>query len=194
MVVGLTGGIGSGKTTVVNFFKEFSDVAVYIADIEAIKLMNSSAIIKSKLIHAFGHNSYINNSLNRPFIAEIVFKDKEQLAILNSIVHPQVGIHFQEFVSKNTTKKYILYEAAILFENKSNLFCDFIITVTAPIDTRIQRVILRDNSTKTAVLNRIKNQWIEDKKTLQSHYVINNISLENTKNQVNKIHNILTKK
>ena len=81
-----------------------------------------------------------------------------------------------------------------LFENKSNLFCDFIITVTAPLDTRIQRVILRDNSTKTAVLNRVKSQWKEEKKTLQSHYIINNISLENTKSQVNQIHNILTKK
>jgi dephospho-CoA kinase len=194
MVVGLTGGIGSGKTTVVNFFKEFSNVAVYIADIEAIKLMNSSALIKSKLLHAFGSNSFINNTLNRPFIADIVFKDTEQLAILNSIVHPQVGIHFQEFVLKNAKKKYVLYEAAILFENKSNLFCDFIIAVTAPLETRIQRVILRDNSTKTAVLNRVKNQWKEEKKTLQSHYIINNISLENTKIQVNEIHNILTKK
>lgn len=194
MVVGLTGGIGSGKTTVVNFFKEFSDVAVYIADIEAIKLMNSSAIIKSKLIHVFGSNSYKENTLNRPFIADIVFKDKAKLSILNSIVHPQVGMHFQEFVLKNAQKKYILYETAILFENKSNLFCDFIITVTAPLETRIKRVILRDNSTKTAVLHRVKNQWKEEKKTLQSHYIINNLSLENTKIQVNEIHNILTKK
>jgi len=87
-----------------------------------------------------------------------------------------------------------LYENAILLENKSNLFCDFIITVTAPLDTRVQRVILRDNSTKTSVLNRIRNQWSEEKKTIQSHYVINNSSLEKTKIQVNRIHNILTKK
>ena len=194
MIVGLTGGIGSGKTTVVNFFSEFSNIAVYIADVEAKKLMNSSIIIKSKLIKEFGKNSYKNNTLNRTFLADIVFKDKEKLKILNSIVHPEVLLHFQEFVLKNTNKNYILYENAILLENKSNLFCDFIITVTAPLDTRVQRVILRDNSTKTSVLNRIRNQWSEEKKTIQSHYVINNSSLEKTKIQVNRIHNILTKK
>ena len=194
MIVGLTGGIGSGKTTVVNFFKEFSNIAVYIADVEAKKIMNSSIIIKSKLIKEFGKNSYKNNILNRTFLADIVFKDKEKLKILNSIVHPEVLLHFQEFVLKNTNKNYVLYENAILLENKSNLFCDFIITVTAPLDTRVQRVILRDNSTKTSVLNRIRNQWSEEKKTIQSHYVINNSSLEKTKIQVNRIHNILTKK
>ena len=194
MIVGLTGGIGSGKTTVVNFFSEFSNIAVYIADVEAKKLMTSSIIIKSKLIKEFGKNSYKNNALNRTFLADIVFKDKEKLKILNSIVHPEVLLHFQEFVIKNTNKDYVLYENAILLENKSNLFCDFIITVTAPLDTRVQRVILRDNSTKTSVLNRIRNQWSEEKKTIQSHYVINNLSLEKTKIQVNRIHNILTKK
>ena len=194
MIVGLTGGIGSGKTTVVNFFKEFSNIAVYIADVEAKKIMNSSIIIKSKLIKEFGKNSYKNNILNRTFLADIVFKDQEKLKILNSIVHPEVLLHFQEFVLKNTNKNYVLYENAILLENKSNLFCDFIITVTAPLDTRVQRVILRDNSTKTSVLNRIRNQWSEEKKTIQSHYVINNFSLEKTKIQVNRIHNILTKK
>ena len=194
MIVGLTGGIGSGKTTVVNFFKKFSNIAVYIADVEAKKIMNSSIIIKSKLIKEFGKNSYENNTLNKTFLADIVFKDKEKLKILNSIVHPEVLLHFQEFVLKNTNKNYVLYENAILLENKSNLFCDFIITVTAPLDTRVQRVILRDNSTKTSVLNRIRNQWSEEKKTIQSHYVINNSSLEKTKIQVNRIHNILTKK
>ena len=194
MIVGLTGGIGSGKTTVVNFFKEFSNIAVYIADVEAKKIMNSSILIKSKLIKEFGKNSYENNTLNKTFLADIVFKDKEKLKILNSIVHPEVLLHFQEFVLKNTNKNYVLYENAILLENKSNLFCDFIITVTAPLDTRVQRVILRDNSTKTSVLNRIRNQWSEEKKTIQSHYVINNSSLEKTKIQVNRIHNILTKK
>ena len=194
MIVGLTGGIGSGKTTVVNFFKEFSNIAVYIADVEAKKIMNSSIIIKSKLIKEFGKNSYENNILNKTFLADIVFKDKEKLKILNSIVHPEVLLHFQEFVIKNTNKDYVLYENAILLENKSNLFCDFIITVTAPLDIRVQRVILRDNSTKTSVLNRIRNQWSEEKKTIQSHYVINNLSLEKTKIQVNRIHNILTKK
>lgn len=194
MIVGLTGGIGSGKTTVVQFFQEFPNIACYIADVEAKKLMNSSISIQSKIIKEFGKESYKNNQLNRNFIADIVFKDKEKLAVLNTIVHPEVGKHFQEFVINNKDKSYILYENAILFENKSNLFCDFVITVSAPLETRIQRVVLRDKSTREAVINRIKNQWIEDKKILQSNYIIDNISLENTKNQILRIHNILTKK
>ena len=158
MVVGLTGGIGSGKTTVTKFFQEFSNVAVYIADIEAKKLMNASASIQSKIIKEFGKESYKNNQLNSSFIADIVFKDKNKLASLNAIVHPEVEKHFQEFVTNNKDKSYILYENAILFENESNLFCDVIITVSAPLETRIQRVMQRDQSTRETVIDRIKNQ------------------------------------
>ena len=194
MIVGLTGGIGSGKTTVVQFFQEFPNVAIYIADMEAKKLMNSSSKIQSKIIKEFGKESYKNNQLNKGFIADIVFKDKKKLAVLNAIVHPEVDKHFQKFVANNKDKSYILYENAILFENGSNLFCDVIITVSTPLATRIQRVMQRDQSTRETVIDRIKNQWIEDKKTLQSNYIIENTSLENTQNQVLKIHNILTKK
>ena len=194
MIVGLTGGIGSGKTTVTRFFQEQPNIAVYIADIEAKKLMNSSEDIRSKIIKEFGSESYKNNQLNRSFIADIVFKDKKRLTILNAIVHPEVGKHFQEFVINNKDKSYILYENAILFENESNFFCDLVITVSAPIETRIQRVILRDKSTRETVIDRINNQWIEGKKILQSNYIIENTSLENTKNEVIRIHNILTKK
>jgi len=194
MVVGLTGGIGSGKTTVMQFFQEFPNIAIYIADVEAKKLMNSSAIIQSKLMNEFGKESYKNNQLNTTFIANIVFKDEKKLASLNAIVHPEVGKHFQEFISKNKDKSYILYENAILFENNSNVLCDVVITVFAPLETRIERIISRDISTRKAVINRIKNQWIEDKKILQSNYIIENTSLKNTKDQVMRIHNILTNK
>lgn len=191
-IIGLTGGIGSGKTTVAKLFSEFENVAIYIADVEAKKLMNSSEIIRQKLIKEFGEKAFVNENLNRKYIAEIVFKDKEKLSKLNAIVHPEVRNHFQEFVKINQQKKYIIYENAILFESKSNLFCDIIITVIAALNTKIQRVIARDSSTKTAVLNRMKNQWKDDKKTLQSHYIIYNENLDETQNQVNKIHNILT--
>lgn len=194
MVVGLTGGIGSGKTTVANLFSEFDTIAIYIADVEAKKLMVTSTIIKSKIIDEFGEEAYKNNELNRTFIAEIVFKNKEKLAVLNKIVHPEVKKDFQKFVYKNKHKDYILYENAILFESKSNLYCDIIISVFVPLEERILRVISRDKSSKEEVLNRIKNQWLEDKKLLQSNYVIYNNSLVETKNQVNYIHNILTQK
>ena len=194
MIIGLTGGIGSGKTTVAKFFSKFSNVAVYIADIEAKTLMNSSEIIKNELIKQFGEASFANQKLNRKHISEIVFKDKEQLLVLNAIVHPEVKKHFQQFVIKNADKTYIIYENAILFESKSNLFCDFIITVYADTPSKIKRVILRDSSTKEVVENIMKNQWEDSKKILQSNYMISNENLDKTKNQVHKIHNILTKK
>ncbi|WP_282073830.1 dephospho-CoA kinase [Polaribacter atrinae] len=194
MVVGLTGGIGSGKTTVANIFAQFDTVVIYNADIEAKKLMNASLIIKSKIIKEFGEESYLDNQLNRPFIANLVFKDKSKLAALNAIVHPEVKNHFQEFVNLHADKDYVLYENAILFESKSNLKCDLIISVYVPLNIRIERIMLRDNCSKIAVENRIKNQWLEDKKLLQSNYVITNLNKENTHFQVLKIHNILTEK
>lgn len=194
MVVGLTGGIGSGKTTVAKLFSKFNDVAIYIADIEAKKLMSSSEIIKKKLIKQFGESSFVNQKLNRNYISEIVFNDKEKLSILNAIVHPEVKKHFQDFIKKNIDKTYIIYENAILFESGSNLLCDYIITVYANVNTKIERVILRDSSTKEAVESRMKNQWNDSKKIVQSNYIICNENLDETKTQVNKIHNILTEK
>lgn len=194
MIIGLTGGIGSGKTTVAKFFSEFDNVVVYIADLEAKKLMNSSVIIKEKLINEFGEASFVNQNLNRKYISEIVFNDKEKLSVLNAIVHPEVKKHFQDFVELNVHKAYIIYENAILFESKSNLFCDFIITVYADVKTKIERVILRDSSTKEDVKRRMQSQWTDFKKIVQSNYIIYNENLDETKNQVNKIHNILTEK
>ena len=193
-IIGLTGGIGSGKTTVARFFSEFENVAIYIADVEAKNLMNTSVVIREKLIETFGDKSFVNSQLNRKYIAEIVFNDKEKLSQLNAIVHPEVRNHFKDFVKKNHQKEYIIYENAILFESKSNLFCDVIITVYAAMDTRIKRLISRDSSTKKEILNRMKNQWKDNKKLLQSNYIICNENLDKTQNQVNKIHNILTQK
>jgi len=194
MVVGLTGGIGSGKTTVANFFANFDTIVLYNADVEAKNLMNNSVLIKSKIIKEFGTEAYQNNQLNRIFIANLVFNDKKKLERLNAIVHPEVKKHFQEFILLHADKEYILYENAILFESKSNLKCDIVISVYAPLKDRIERTMLRDNSSKIAVENRIKNQWLEDKKLLQSNYIITNLNKEKTELQVVKIHNILTKK
>ncbi len=188
MIVGITGGIGSGKTTVVSFFKEFKNIAIYLADVEAKKLMNSSDVIKSQLIKNFGKQSYLNNQLNRSFIANIVFNDKDKLAILNAIVHPEVAKHFKNFINIHKSKEYILYENAILFENKSDAFCDVVITVTAPLNKRIDRVMKRDKTNKEAVLQRIQNQWKEEKKILQSNYVIDNLDIETTRKKVIEIH------
>lgn len=194
MVVGITGGIGSGKSTVVKFFVEFKNIAIYLADDEAKKLMNTSPIIKEKLITEFTSEVYKDGELNRPFLAGIVFSDKQKLQKLNAIVHPEVYKHLQEFIQTNKDKDYILYENAILFENKSDAFCDKIVTVIAPKEVRIERVMKRDGVTREEVEKRMNNQWEEIKKTLQSHYVIENIDLKQTKAQVCDIHNKLTKR
>ena len=194
MVVGLTGGIGSGKSTILKMFSEFKNIAIYMADDEAKKLMHTSPEIKTRLVSEFGKETYINNELNRPYLASIVFKNKEKLALLNSIVHPVVNEHLQNFIKQNSDKAYILYENAILFENRSDAFCDKIITVTAPEEVRINRVVKRDNSTIEEVKNRMKNQWSVIKKTLQSNYIIDNKTLKHSKEQVLKIHNSLTKR
>lgn len=194
MIIGLTGGIGSGKSTVANFFAVFPNIVVYTADTEAKKLMNSSKNIREKILNEFGKESYLNDELQREFLAKIVFNNPKKLSKLNSIVHPEVKKHFQEFVKINADKLFIIYENAILFESRSNLFCDVIITVFSNLDTRIQRVIERDNVTKEDVIYRIKNQISEESKLLQSHYVILNENLDSTLNQVKNIHNILTEK
>lgn len=192
MIVGLTGGIGSGKSTVVSYFKKFTDAAIYIADDEAKKLMHASEI-RLKIINLFGENAFVNQKLNRKFIADIVFKDSKKLKQLNVIVHPIVKKHFIEFVKQHQKVPYILYENAILFENQNQDICDVIICVTAPKEVRINRLLKRDASTTKAIALRMKNQWSENKKTLQSNYIIENISAEVAENEVKRIHNILTK-
>jgi dephospho-CoA kinase len=192
MIVGLTGGIGSGKTTVLSFFKEFKNVGVYIADIEAKKLMNTSVIIREKLLDEFGEEAFLNKTLNRNFISNIVFKNKQKLQALNAIVHPELAKHFMEFVSANKEKVYVLYENAILFETNNDQFCDCIITVYTSLENRISRTIERDGTTRKTVLDRMNNQFSDQKKMLQSHYIIENNSLKTTKEAVRIIHNFLT--
>lgn len=193
-IIGLTGGIGSGKTTIVKLFSKFKNVAVYIADVEAKQLMNSSNEIRQKIVKKFGEKAYVDGLLNRKYIAGIVFENKVLLAELNAIVHPEVKKHFQNFVKINSKNKYIIYENAILFESKSDLFCDIIISVYTDVTTRIQRVVSRDKIPEKEVRNRINNQWKDHKKNLLSNYVIFNNEIVETIAQVNKIHNILTLK
>ncbi len=189
-IVGLTGGIGSGKSTVAQFFNEL-EIPVYYADVEAKKIMHRSKIIKRKLIAYFGEEVYFNNELNKPFLANLIFNDASHLKFVNSIVHPKVNQHFKRWikrVSKIPNTNYIIQENAILFENGSNQFFDKIITVTAPEHIKIQRVINRDNSTKNKVLERMNNQWSDALKIEKSDFIISNTDIKNTKQQVFKIH------
>ncbi|WP_370214331.1 dephospho-CoA kinase [Mesoflavibacter profundi] len=190
-LVGLTGGIGSGKTTVAKYFEELG-VPVYIADLEAKALMNRSKVIRRKLIALFGNEAYLENTLNRPFIAQQIFNDKKLLNAMNAIVHPKVASHFKRWVNKQDSP-YVISEAAILFENGSYKKYDYIITVTAPEHIRLQRVIKRDNSNKQKVEAIMANQWSDQEKIKRSDFVIENIDLEQTKIQVRKIHKKILK-
>lgn len=190
-IIGLTGGIGSGKSTVLNLFKNLGFV-VYIADIEAKKLMISNEILISEIKSLFGNEAYINNELNRSYISSIVFNDKNKLAALNELVHPKVREHFKNFVKKSN-EQVVIYEAAILFESGNYKFCDYIISVTANFEDRLKRIIKRDKVSKEQVLERIKNQISDKERIKKSHFVIQNNLLKNTKEQVFTIYSLILK-
>lgn len=184
-IVGLTGGIGSGKSTIAHYFKELG-VPVYIADIEAKKLMHTE-VVKKAIIDLFGDLAYQEGKLNRAAISQQVFKNDDLLKRLNAIVHPAVARHFKDWV-KNQRAPYVIKEAAILFESGAHKDCDFIITVTAPKKERVKRVMLRDGVTQQDVIARMNKQWPEYKKKARSTFVITNIDLDKAKKQVRKIH------
>lgn len=192
MVIGLTGGIGSGKSTILKCFKSYG-IPVYIADDEAKALMNRSKVIKRKLIHLFGEKAYENNVLNRPYLSSKIFSDKTLLAKMNAIVHPKVASHFKRWSNKQDAA-YVIKEVAIIFENNLQSQYDYIITVVADEDLRIQRVMKRDNVSKEKVKSIINNQWSDADKVEQSDFVIVNNDLEDAKKQALKIHNTLLKK
>lgn len=188
-IIGLTGGIGSGKTTIANHFMA-AGIPVYIADDEARKIMQSDEII-TKIEKTFGTAIFDNGILNREKLSGIVFEDPEKLKLLNAIIHPAVKKHFSNWILNHKNAPYIIYEAAILFESGSYKECDIIITVTAPLESRIQRVIQRDKTTRENVLRRINMQWNDEKRIEKSDFVIENDTLEIAKSAVDKILKIL---
>lgn len=188
-IIGLTGGIGSGKSTIAEFFKEFG-IPVYIADDQAKKLMQSSEILVS-IKNVFGNGIFENEILNRAKLADIVFNDSNELSKLNEIIHPAVKKDFEKWIVSNKQHSYVIYEAAILFESGRYKDCDIIITVIAPEEIRIQRVIKRDKATREQVLSRIKMQWKDEERILKSDFIINNENLKIAKEEVLKILKIL---
>lgn len=191
-IVGLTGGIGSGKSTVARMFAELG-IPTYNADDEAKGLMLRSKVIRRKLIKLFGERAYVNNALNRPYLAEKIFNDKTLLEKMNAIVHPKVGSHFRRWVGKKKSA-YVIKEAAILFESGSYKDCDLIITVHAPLEERVKRVISRDNTTQDRVEAILKNQWDDSKRKANSDFLIENIDLDKTREQVERIHKKILEK
>ncbi len=190
-IVGLTGGIGSGKTTVASMFMNLG-IPVYIADIEAKKLTNKSKVIRKKIISLLGEEAYLSTGINKKYVANKIFNNEELLKKINEIIHPKVAKHFKKWVSKQQGV-YCIKEAAILFENESYKSCDHTILITAPIEERIKRVKKRDGLSKKEIKNRIKNQWSDYKKSQLADTIIENTLLETTQENVEKIHLFLLK-
>ena len=189
MVVGLTGGIGSGKSTIAKAFAALG-IAVFNSDEQAKALIANNAQVKKRIIAAFGEEAYQNGEYNRAYIAQIVFNNSEKLAILNGIVHPALAKYFNQWAKKQTSP-YVLKEAAILFESGSYKDCDYIITVTAPEEVRIARVMARDHCTEAQVRARMAQQWSDAQRIALSNAVIENVDLESAKEQVKRINDEL---
>jgi dephospho-CoA kinase len=188
-IIGLTGGIGSGKTTVANHFLA-AGIPVYIADDEARKLMQFDEII-TEIKKYFGTSIFDNGTLNREKLSQIVFNDPEKLKQLNAIIHPAVKKHFRNWVSNHENAAYVIYEAAILFESGSYKECDIIITVIAPLESRIQRVMQRDKTTRENVISRVNAQWTDEQRIEKSDFVIENSTTCIAKSIVNEILKLL---
>ncbi len=187
--VGITGGIGSGKSTVCQVFKLLG-IPVYHADIEAGILIDNDVEIRNQLVNLFGDNIY-NHKLKRDIFADIIFSDREALKNVNKIVHPKVRSHFFKWAETHRDKKYILFEAAILFESGTYKHLDKIITVTAPEKLRIERVMAYKNYSREMINNILKNQLPEKKKTKQANYIIVNDNKTLILPQILNIHNKL---
>ena len=190
--VGITGGMGSGKTTACKFFQELG-IPVYYADARAKWLMTQDEALVASIKEMFGSEAYFENGqLNRPYIAGIVFKDPERLGQLNALVHPAVARDGERWHQAQQEVPFTLKEAALIFESGSYRQLDYVITVHAPLPLRIKRIMKRDGSTKEAVLDRISKQMQEEKKLHLADYLILNDHLASMRRQVRTIYNDLS--
>jgi len=171
--VGVTGGIGSGKTIVCKVFASLG-VPVYYADIAAQMLANTNAEIQEKLINLLGKDIYNNGGLNRALMSSLIFQDKKLIEEVNRIIHPYVKQDFTDWTKMHRESDYVIQEAAILFESGSNQFIDKCITVTAPLEIKIKRLLMRKGMTEERIKDIMANQWPDEKKILLSDFVINN--------------------
>lgn len=191
--VGLTGGIGSGKTTVSNFLLEYG-IPVYNSDSQGKKLMNTNLELINDIVNIFGESVYNNGVLNTNLLSSIVFSDPEKIKQLNNLVHPKVAEDFNQWVGKNNNQPILIKEAAILIESGAYLNMDKIILVISKKSNRINRVSKRDNSDFESIEKRINFQLTDDEKIQYADYIIeNNSSLDDLKNEVLRVFNEINK-
>ena len=191
-IIGLTGGIGSGKSTVSKILLNHN-IPVYDSDSKAKKLMNSSNELKEMIVEYFGKNSYQDNQLNKIYISNIIFNNQIKIDKINSLVHPFVFRDFNNW-KKNITSKYIIFESALIFETGSYKNNDFNILVVSDLKERIKRVVKRDRVKEKDVLVRIKNQWNDEKKIHLADYIFKNNSLMDTREKVIEMIKIINNK
>jgi dephospho-CoA kinase len=191
--IGLTGNIGSGKSLVCQVFEKLG-VPIFNADIEAKKILDTP-ILRPQLLSAFGVDieNLEKDIIDRKKLATIVFTNKEALSKLNALIHPQLRIEFKNWCLQHEKEKYVIQEAAILFENGFTDLFDKTIVVAAPQSTRLQRVMGRDGASKADVLARMENQWSDAKKEAAADFIIQNDGEELILAQVLKLHEIFTK-
>lgn len=187
--VGLTGGIGSGKTTVAKIFEGLG-VPVFYADNASKTLMSTNESIKAAIIRAFGEQAYVEGQPNRQYLASQVFKDPEKLAALNAILHPATIQYGKDWMAKQSSA-YAIKEAAIIFETGTNKELDFIIGVDAPEEVRMERVMLRDGVTRQQVKERMLRQMDASEKMKMCDFVITNDDKKEIIPQVLEVHQIL---
>tara|TARA_B100001248_G_C27338592_1_gene435089 strand:+ start:272 stop:856 length:585 start_codon:yes stop_codon:yes gene_type:complete len=185
-IVGLTGRIGSGKSTILKVFDSLG-VPCYDSDIQAKKLMEEDEELISKIKGLFGDDIYNGLEFNRSLLADLVFSDKKKLDDLNALVHPAVNKDFHMFIGQQNAP-YIIKEAAILFETGAVDDCDVVILVTAPERLRIDRVQSRDKLTEEQIKSRMSHQWSDNKKIPMSDFVIKNIEWDKTLKIIHEIH------
>ncbi len=184
--IGLTGGMGSGKSTVAAIFSAFN-VPVYYADAATKKLMNDNIILKKEIENAFGEQSYHDGKLNRAYLSALVFKDGEKLKLLNSIVHPATIQDANDWIKKQNAP-YIIKEAALIFESGSNKSLDYVIGIKCPESLRIERTMKRDNIERKEVIARMDKQMDEEKKMELCDFIIANDEKQMLIPQVLELH------
>ena len=185
-IVGLTGGIGSGKSKALTFFKN-KGIPCYQADLAGHKVLNENPEVKAKVQAYFGSEIYTSKGLDRKALGKQVFNNQEALQFLNGIVHPAVRLDFQNFI-KEQQAPFIVSEVAILFENGGEKQYDKIILLTAPEALRIERVMARDGVSETEVRQRMQKQWTDAQKIPLADYVIDNTDWTTTENELERVY------
>ena len=185
--VGLTGGIGSGKTTIANLFATEFAIPIYIADTKAKELIAQDTHLQQEIKALLGEEAFVEGKYNTAFVASIVFSTPEKLQALNQLIHPYVQQDFERWREEQHSP-YVIKESAILFESGSYKDCDYIITVTAPLEERIRRVMLRDKIDRKTVEKRIKNQWNDENRIKLSIFVVDNRDFGRNLDKIQTIH------